>query len=102
MYGFAAGDKNARWQCHGYAPGVATRRATVNRLLDIGSRRRSLNEEKVRALAASIDEIGLQTPITVARLSSSEELSLETGLVDLTAGQSARRAWPSASCSRCS
>ena len=35
--------------------------------IEIVKRRRPLNEKKVRALATSINEIGLQSPITVAR-----------------------------------
>ena len=56
--------------------------------------RRPLSEEKVRAIAASMSQIGLRTPITVR--TNKEEVILVSGLHRLEAAR--RLGWKSISC----
>lgn len=62
--------------------------------IEIVKRRRPLNEKKVRALATSINEIGLQSPITVAR--HKKKIVLVSGWHRLEAVQ--RLSWDAIPC----
>ena len=63
--------------------------------IQIRGKRRALNEEKVRAIAASMDLIGLQTPVTVRM--QKKQVVLVTGWHRLSAakrlGWDSIRAW---------
>ena len=62
--------------------------------IQIRGKRRALNEEKVRAIAASMDLIGLQTPLTVRM--QKKQVVLVTGWHRLSAAK--RLGWDSIPC----
>jgi ParB family chromosome partitioning protein len=76
-----------------YEPSFMVQRLYLDEVKVIG-KRRPLNEEKVRALAASMTKIGLRTPITVRTMN--KQVILVSGLHRLAAAQ--RLKWNAIPC----